>query len=152
MELSERLTLLRKEQGLSQMELAQALDVSRQAVSRWEVGAAVPSTENLRMISKLYQVSFDYLVMGTEPQPAQPTQTEQPQPEPTQETNKFSLREKIMLATALISITLALMGLLIAGTVLHTVIEDNRPIPMDELPTSKDDGYATGTFEMIPML
>lgn len=155
MELSERLTLLRKEQGLSQMELAQALDVSRQAVSRWEVGAAVPSTENLRMISKLYQVSFDYLVMGTEPQPAQPTQptqAEQPQPEPTQETNKFSLREKIMLATALISITLALMGLLIAGTVLHTVIEDNRPIPMDELPTSKDDGYATGTFEMIPML
>lgn len=152
MELSERLTLLRKEQGLSQMELAQALDVSRQAVSRWEVGAAVPTTENLRMISKLYQVSFDYLVMGTEPQPAQPTQVEQPQPEPTQETNKFSLREKIMLATALISITLALMGLLIAGTVLHTVIEDNRPIPMDELPTSKDDGYATGTFEMIPML
>ena len=152
MELSERLTLLRKEQGLSQMEVAQALDVSRQAVSRWEVGAAVPSTENLRMISKLYQVSFDYLVMGTEPQPTQPPQPEQPQPEPTQETNKFSLREKIMLAITLVSVTLALIGLLTAGIVLHTMIEDNGPIPMDELPTSKDDGYATGTFEMIPML
>lgn len=148
MELSERLTLLRKERGLSQMEVAQALDVSRQAVSRWEVGAAVPSTENLRMISKLYQVSFDYLVMGTEPQPAQPTQAEQPQPEPTQETNKFSLREKIMLAITLVSVTLALIGLLIAGTILNTVVKENRPIPMDELPTSKSSEYKTYTFSI----
>ena len=151
MELSERLTLLRKEQGLSQMEVAQALDVSRQAVSRWEVGAAVPSTENLRMISKLYQVSFDYLVMGTEPQPTQPPQPEPPQPEPTQETNKFSLREKIMLAITLVSVTLALIGLLTAGTILNTVVKENRPIPMDELPTYASDTYPEITVDMIPM-
>lgn len=158
MELSERLTLLRKEQGLSQMELAQALDVSRQAVSRWEVGAAVPSTENLRMISKLYQVSFDYLVMGTEPQPAQPTQPpqpEQPRTEPTQETNKFSLREKIMLATALISIMLALISCVIAGTILYKESQrkpwENKPIPMEDMPKSQNDGYSEMTFEMIPV-
>ena len=150
MELSERLTLLRKEQGLSQMEVAQALDVSRQAVSRWEVGAAVPSTENLRMISKLYQVSFDYLVMGTEPQPTQPPQPEPPQPEPTQETNKFSLREKIMLAITLVSVTLALIGLLAAGMVMYTFMEDNRSIPFDELPTFEDDAYSEMIFDMIP--
>lgn len=155
MELSQRLTLLRKEQGLSQQEVAQALDVSRQAVSRWEVGAAVPSTENLRMISKLYQVSFDYLVMGTEPQPPEPPQLEkpqpdQPQPEPTQETNKFSLREKIMLAITLVSVTLALIGLLAAGMVMYTFMEDNRSIPFDELPTFEDDAYSEMIFDMIP--
>ena len=114
MELSERLTLLRKERGLSQMEVAQALEVSRQAVSRWEVGAAIPTTENLRTISKLYQVSFDYLVMGTEPQPAEPTQPpqpEQPQPEPTLDTNKFSLREKIMLILLVLISAISIVAL-----------------------------------------
>lgn len=153
MELSERLTLLRKEQGLSQMEVAQALDVSRQAVSRWEVGAAVPSTENLRMISKLYQVSFDYLVMGTEPQPTQPPQPEPPQPEPTQETNKFSLREKIMLAITLVSVTLAIIACIVAGTMLYKESQrkpwENKPIPMEDMSTSKNDEYSEMTFEMI---
>ena len=64
MELHEKLIRLRKQKGLSQLELAEALDVSRQAISKWEVGAAVPSTENLRGLSNLYGVSLDYLIGG----------------------------------------------------------------------------------------
>lgn len=62
MELHEKLIRLRKQKGMSQLELAEVLDVSRQAISKWEVGAAVPSTENLRGLSNLYGVSLDYLV------------------------------------------------------------------------------------------
>lgn len=62
MDLAERLTLLRKANGISQLELAEKLGVSRQAVSRWETGASVPSTEKLISLSKLYSVSIAYLI------------------------------------------------------------------------------------------
>ena len=64
MNLEERLTALRKKKGLSQLELAEALGVSRQAVSRWEVGASAPGTENLLALSRLYGVPLDELVGG----------------------------------------------------------------------------------------
>lgn len=48
MKLEEKLISLRKEKGLSQMKLAEMMNVSRQAISRWEVGTAVPSTDNLK--------------------------------------------------------------------------------------------------------
>ena len=62
MKLEEKLVSLRKAKGLSQLTLADMMNVSRQAISRWEVGAAVPSIENLRFLSRLYGVSIDYLV------------------------------------------------------------------------------------------
>lgn len=61
MNLSEKLILLRKEKGVSQAELAELMNVSRQAISRWETGAAVPSAENLKYLRSLYNVSLDYL-------------------------------------------------------------------------------------------
>lgn len=62
MSLSTKLVTLRKQKGLTQMDLAEKLQVSRQAISRWEVGAAVPSTENLKVLGDLYGVSIDYLL------------------------------------------------------------------------------------------
>ena len=47
MRLEEKLTALRREHKMTQAELAEALDVSRQAVSKWERGIASPSMENL---------------------------------------------------------------------------------------------------------
>ena len=71
MELKEKLAALRVEKGLSQAELAEALDVSRQAISRWEVGTSVPSMENLMRLSKLYEVPLDAFACGRE-EAAQP--------------------------------------------------------------------------------
>lgn len=62
MSLAEKLISLRKQKGLTQMDLAERLDVSRQSISRWEVGISVPSTENLKVLSELYEVSLDYLL------------------------------------------------------------------------------------------
>lgn len=62
MELKEKLVTLRKEKGLTQLAVAEKLDISRQAISRWESGTALPSTDNLRCLSILYEVPVDYLL------------------------------------------------------------------------------------------
>lgn len=62
MELNEKLVALRKKKGLTQEELAEAIKVSRQAISRWEIGTALPSADNLKCLSKFYQVSIDEMM------------------------------------------------------------------------------------------
>ena len=62
MQLSDKLVSLRRSLGLSQEELAEKLNVSRQAVSRWESGTAMPDAANLLQLSKLFGVSADYLL------------------------------------------------------------------------------------------
>ena len=62
MKLSEKILLLRKRQGLSQEALAEQLHVSRQAVSRWEMGTALPDAANLLQLSDLFGVTADYLL------------------------------------------------------------------------------------------
>lgn len=66
MELRDKLTALRKENGYTQSTLAEKMDVSRQAISSWELGETVPSLENLMRLGELYGVSVDYLVGGGE--------------------------------------------------------------------------------------
>lgn len=66
MDLKETLVFFRKKQGLSQIELAEALEVSRQTVSKWETGAALPSAENLLALSRLYGVPVDDLLNSAE--------------------------------------------------------------------------------------
>ncbi|MBO5428792.1 MAG: helix-turn-helix transcriptional regulator [Peptococcaceae bacterium] len=62
MKLSDKLIALRKNAGMSQEELAEKLDVSRQAISRWENGSAKPDADHLLQISKLFEVTADYLL------------------------------------------------------------------------------------------
>jgi len=69
MKLEEKLVVLRKEKGLSQLKLAEMMNVSRQAISRWEVGTAIPSTDNLKYLGRLYDVSLEYLLHDDAPDP-----------------------------------------------------------------------------------
>ncbi len=62
MNFSEKLYSLRKKSGLSQEELADQLNVSRQAVSKWESGASMPESEKLLAISRHFNVTVDYLM------------------------------------------------------------------------------------------
>lgn len=64
MNLSENLQNLRKAKGMSQEELAEKLDVSRQAVSKWETGETSPETEKIIMICDLFDCSMDDLIKG----------------------------------------------------------------------------------------
>lgn len=62
MEFQEQLYLLRKKQGLSQEELANIIGVSRQAVQKWESGAARPDLDNLMALAQYLGISLDELV------------------------------------------------------------------------------------------
>lgn len=62
MTFAEKLVRLRKREGLSQEALAEALGVSRQAVSRWEQGAALPDAAKLLPCARLFQVRVDWLL------------------------------------------------------------------------------------------
>ena len=65
-EIANRLQQLRKEKGYSQEELAQALGLSRQAVSKWERAESSPDTDNLICLARLYGMSLDELLNTTE--------------------------------------------------------------------------------------
>ena len=62
MTFGEKLKKLRIEQKLSQEDLANQLGVSRQAISKWEQDIALPDTNNLILIAKIFKVSLDDLV------------------------------------------------------------------------------------------
>ena len=64
MEFHEKLQELRKQRGLTQEELAEALYVSRTAVSKWESGRGYPSIDSLKEISAYFSVSIDDLLSG----------------------------------------------------------------------------------------
>ena len=65
MKLAEKILALRKSKGMSQEELAEKLNVSRQAISRWENGTALPDASNVLQLSKLFGVTADYLLNDT---------------------------------------------------------------------------------------
>ena len=67
MTLGQNICRLRTERGLSQGDLADALGVSRQSISKWETDASVPELEKLRRLSELFHISLDALVGGFEP-------------------------------------------------------------------------------------
>lgn len=66
MEFNEKLQQLRKQNNLTQEQLAEQLYVSRSAISKWESGKGYPNIESLKCIAKLFSVSIDELLSGEE--------------------------------------------------------------------------------------
>lgn len=71
----EKLTQLRKQNNITQEELADHLGVSRQSVSKWESDIAYPETEKIIKLSELYHVCVDYLLKDGETEPTKPEQS-----------------------------------------------------------------------------
>jgi len=66
MKLNEKIFACRKKAGMSQEALAEKMGVSRQAISKWELGTALPELDNLRALSKLFGVTTDWLLNDDE--------------------------------------------------------------------------------------
>ena len=62
MMLSEKILKLRKEKGMSQQDLADQLNVSRQSISKWELAESIPDVNNIVKMSEIFCVSTDYLL------------------------------------------------------------------------------------------
>ena len=90
MTLGEKLQTLRRSRGLSQEQLAEILEVSRQAVSKWENGDSAPDLDRLRAICTYFGVTTDYLIWD-EPEDA-PRGAEEAR---SRETQRKPLRETV---------------------------------------------------------
>lgn len=116
MSLGENIYNFRTEMRMSQGDLAEALEVSRQSVSKWENNAAVPELEKLMKMSRLFGVSLDELVSGEAP--ASPA----PQAAPAAPKSRFSRRQMAGIGFwgfyALIVLALALGGEGLSGMAL----------------------------------
>lgn len=66
MEFSEKLITLRKGRDLTQEQLAEQLNVSRQSISKWESGQVIPEVEKIIELSKVFNVTLDYLLKPSE--------------------------------------------------------------------------------------
>lgn len=79
MEFSQKLADLRRREGFSQEQLADRLGVTRQSVSKWEGGAAMPDIGKLISLSELFDVSVDYLVKDYLEEPTREPEMDQTQ-------------------------------------------------------------------------
>ena len=107
-----KISFCRKKAGLSQEALATRLNISRQAVSRWETGEAVPDTEKIVQLSRLCQVSTDYLLLDEIKEPLTGQNPAGIQTGPAKEKRKY-LRiyfGKCLLVIGLIALAVTLIG------------------------------------------
>ncbi len=145
MSLATNLVTLRKQHGLTQMDLAEKLNVSRQAISRWEVGAAVPSTDNLKTLSVLYEVSVDDILKGETASVPQSSDLSD-SPQETLSNHRSNKKSKIIFACVLILLALAVA--IVASVVKFHESEEKTNLPMENMPAEEDDGSVeTFSFE-----
>ena len=111
MEFNNKLYELRKKKGLSQEELANRLNVSRQTVSKWELGDSTPDMEKLVAMSDLFEVSLDELILNKTPDPA-------PEQQPVKPDLYSDIKEKVLTEE---NGKKAKKGLKIAGLVLAAI-------------------------------
>ncbi len=87
MSIAERILTLRKSKGMSQEQLAEAVGVSRQAVSKWESEQASPDPEKIITLSEVFGVTTDYLLKGVEPEKEEAKTEEKAEEKKTEDTH-----------------------------------------------------------------
>lgn len=115
MNISDKIIKLRKEQGLSQEALAEKLGVSRQSVSKWESGSALPDTDKIIAMSELFGVSTDYILKADVPETEPVEETFETVPEaaplsPAPKTKKKKPLGKIIALILVLCITATAIG------------------------------------------
>jgi transcriptional regulator with XRE-family HTH domain len=94
MNIADRIQSLRKQKGMSQIELADAIGVSRQAVSKWESEQAIPDLDKIIAMSEIFGTTTDYLLKGIEPIEGDPDAPVAPKPKMSKE-ESLALAEKL---------------------------------------------------------
>lgn len=138
---AEKLVRLRKEKGLSQLQLAEEINVSRQAISRWEVGLAVPSREKLRALSELYNVSVDYLLSDKTAEDMQKVSKLEDEAK-----EKPSNHLRVVLIACVVVILLVVVGVMLLH--LHNTNKPQNEVPISEMETEEDDVVFSGDFSV----
>lgn len=145
MSLAEKLVALRKQKGLTQMDLAEKLDVSRQAISRWEVGAAVPGTDNLKVLGELFGVSVDYLLNDNQENLSRFTEP-LGKGQDSKEDSKNRIKRKAIFVCVLVGI---IIFVIITGIAKRQEQTRESVVPIEEMTVEEDwpDLVTTFPFE-----
>lgn len=122
MKFNEKLIELRKKEGLSQEELGYKLNVTRQTVSKWELGQTTPEMDKLVEMSKIFNISVDELISESELQNSS-TQTIENQPIGKEDTKKKNI--KIIIIGALIIVIVLIVVKLFTGFTLFNKAANN---------------------------
>ena len=123
MTLGENIVRLRTQRNWSQGDLADALDISRQSVSKWETDASVPELEKLLKLSELFGVTLDALVRGEDAPQSEPAAAEAqnapssfvPQAVPAREKSRSIIGTALLCTGAVIMLCLLLLGSIFSG-------------------------------------
>ena len=123
MTLGEKIVQLRSQKNWSQGDLADALDISRQSVSKWETDASIPELDKLLKLSELFGVTLDELVRGEDVSKkesetaAQSMPTSFAQQETPEREKRQTITGTVLLCTgaALVILSLLLAGNLLIG-------------------------------------
>ena len=141
----------RRQKGLSQWDVAEALDVSRQAVSRWETGAAAPTTDNLIRLSQLYGVSLDALIRDEPlPQPEVVPVETAAETEPLPAPEGAGRRRLPRWALAGLAALLCLLAVTLAYHLGTIQKEEPVSIPIGDLATKSIGSLPQVTLELYP--
>lgn len=111
MNLGENICRLRTAKNMSQGDLADALEVSRQSVSKWETGASTPELDKLLRLSEIFEISLDELVCG-ESAPAAESAPVQPAPAGKQE---HPLRQTVGIVLLVAGLVTGMVLFLLSG-------------------------------------
>lgn len=128
MNLPTKLVSLRKQRGLTQLDLAERLSVSRQAISRWEVGTAVPSTDNLKVLSELYGVSVDYLLNDNADDSSKNTENQEQEPKKQEEQAHSKKYRYILVCVAALIMAIVIIIYIMTTQVQRQELEQVTPI------------------------
>ena len=111
MTLAEKILSLRTQRGMSQDDLAEKLEVSRQSVSKWETAQSTPDLDKIIKLADLFGVSVDQLVReGERPQPPEPPQPQTVYVERRQELSPLQKLGVVMEASGAALAVIGLMG------------------------------------------
>lgn len=152
MNMPQKIRTLRKKKGMTQLELAEAVGVSRQAITGWETGTSKPSIENLQNLSRLYNISLEMLLDDEVVEPelggtSENSRLDEESSEPEQDKVKREKRYRPLV------IVVSLLLILIAIVVLthkRTGQEDSEELPFSEMKSAIVD--ITGDTSEIPVI
>lgn len=146
MSLAKKMIELRKQNGLSQQDLADRLGVSRQAISRWETGAVQPLADSVKSLAQVFQVSTDYLLNDDLDTPTPPPTA---QPAPPQEKPKSARKHRKWLLALAALVAVALLVLVTAaGTAYYLQWKERQPVSASDVLSERDDGQSDGSFDI----
>ena len=151
MTLREKLIVLRDKAGISQMALAHQIGVSRQAVSRWESGDTTPSTDKLKALAKIYDVSLDWLCNDSDKD--ETTRSEEPKQNAPKENGEALVAERAnkknthRLTIVIVAVAIVILAVSVIYSITRNRKNEKVNTQIEDMEQDKSGSSEEGSFD-----